>query len=395
MNKKVPLWMALSASLLAAVVVMVCTLKFAQVSYGKLGLGNGSELFSKLAELDDQARQNFFGELNDEKLSDAMMKGYISALGDDYAAYYSASETEENTDNIEGNGVGIGVEFIIHPETGYLYVVAVHADSPAAKAGIKEGDSVASIAGTVVTKENYQKLINDLKASAGQPVSINIVRAGEDAETPLEVTPAKYASQTVWMEMLDTTAYIKISRFSETTPEQLKKAMEQMSAATSVIFDLRSNPGGTVDSVASVLDYLLPTADLITATYHDGSSKLLHSSDENAALTVPAVVLVNGSTASSGEVFASAMRDVYKAKLVGSKTFGKGVMQTTYKMDDGSSFKFTTAAITTQSGTVFNGKGLSVDVAVEVTEEENTQALLSPTAEDPVVEEALELLNDK
>ncbi len=393
MTKKIPLWVALSVGLVFSAVVMVATLLYAAYSYGLLVTNSDTALFTKLQTIQHTIFQEFYKEVDMDKLQDSTIKGFMNGLDDKYAVYYSAEETKANADDIKGQNTGLGVNFIIHPKTGYIYVERVHSKSPADAAVLKEGDSISAIGGTEVTAANYNKLVEDMKSAAGTPVEITVVHSNGKTEK-MEIVPAQYSSQSVWFSMIDKTAYVYIGEFDDTTPDQLKAAVEQFGEAENVIFDLRGNPGGTVRSVCSCLDYLLPSGEIIIAHYKDGSSKVLQNSDANAALKIPAVVVVDSSTASSGELFALAMRDISSIPVVGETTFGKGVMQTTYTFEDGSSYKFSTATITSQSRTEYNGVGIVPDVTVQQTADEKTADRLGPIEEDTVIKAALEVFKN-
>ena len=391
MNKRIPLWMAISVSLMLCAAVMAGTFFYTLSTFKRLR-GNEAEMFAKLGEISQKISQEFYKDVDADSLQDAAIKGFINGLGDKYAAYYSAEDTDENTANLQGKNKGIGIYYIVDPETGHLYVQRVHSNSPAHKAGIEAGDYIIKMAGEEFNTENHDEVISALD-EFGVAVSVELQK--KDGTTAVvEVATADYNGQSVWWEMIDNMGYIFIDKFDDTTPQQLKEAVEQVKDAQGIVFDLRSNPGGTVNSVAECLDYLLPSGDLIVATYRDSSSKVLKSSDANAALNVPAVVVVNGQTASSAEVFALAMRDIISAPVIGETTFGKGVMQTTYYFDDGSSYKFSTATITSHNRVGYNGEGIIPDVTIEPSDEEKLDAAMAPISRDPVIISALEVLGD-
>ncbi len=392
MNKKIPLWMALSVGLVFSAVVMVATLMYAAYNYGLLQSNGDTAILTKLQAIRHSVSLEFYKDVDPQKLEDATIKGFMAGLGDKYAAYYSAEETKHNVADTEGRNVGIGANFLIDPKTGYMFVERIHSGSPAEKAGFSWGDRITSIGGTEVNASNYAQLVADMK-KATEPVVVGVKKA-DGSKVSVEILPAEYTGQSVWLEMLGSTALITITEFDDTTPDQLKAAVDKSIAAENVIFDLRGNPGGTVNSVCSCLDYLLPSGDLIVATYKGKSSKVLRTSDEAAALHKPAVVLVDGSTASSGEIFALCLRDIYKAPIVGEKTYGKGIMQTTHTFPDGSSYKYSVATITTQSRIEYHEIGIVPDITLEQTTDEKLAAAMASIVNDPVVKAALEWLAD-
>jgi len=392
MSKKIPLWIAISVCLLFGTAVMIVTMRYASKSYTQLQtVVPANDFYSKLDSIAETVKNDFYKDVDNTKLQDAMIDGYISGLGDDYAEYFSAEETAQILAESQGQVAGMGVNFMIHPKTGYMYIRRVHEKSPALAAGITAGESIAAIDGTAVTADNYAELVAGLKKDVGTVHEIKVIGTNGKSRT-VSITPAAFESQSVWVSMLDETAYVVISEFNDTTPAQLKEAFAKVADSKNVIFDLRGNPGGTVRSVCSCLDYLLPSGELLIATYKDGSSAVLQHSDQEAALHIPAVVLVDSETASSGEIFALAMRDIYSAAIIGETTFGKGVMQSTYDFEDGSSYKFSVATVTSQSRVEYNGLGIVPDITVSLTEEEQALEKMTPIEKDKYVAAAKEAL---
>ncbi|MBQ5810437.1 MAG: PDZ domain-containing protein, partial [Clostridia bacterium] len=288
MNKKIPLWVALSAGLVFSAAVMVATLMYAAYNYGLLQSNDATAILTKLQTMRHDVSIDFYKDIDAQKLEDATLKGFMAGLGDKYAAYYTAEETKLNTADTEGRNVGIGASYFIDSKTGYMFVERVHSGSPAEKAGLNRGDRIVSIGGTDVNASNYSQLVAGIR-DVSKAVSLGVKKANGSNAT-VEIQPAEYTGQSVWLEMLGSTALITIAEFDDTTPDQLKAAIDKSIAAENVIFDLRGNPGGTVNSVCSCLDYLLPSGDLVVATYKGGSSKVIRTSDESAALHKPAVV---------------------------------------------------------------------------------------------------------
>ena len=391
MSKKIPLWIAISVTLLFGTVVMLVTVRYVSRSYTQLQtVTPTNNFYSKLDIVAESVKNDFYKDIDETKLQDAMIEGYLSGLGDDYAEYFSAEETAAIDAEGKGQVAGMGVNYIINPKTGYMYIRRVHEKSPAFAAGIEAGESIAAVNGTTVTAENYEELLANLRKNLGQPAEIKVIGKNGKSRT-VSVAPAAFEGQSVWVSKIGDTAYIVITGFDDTTAQQLREAFAKVADAKNVIFDLRGNPGGTVRSVCACLDYLLPSGELLVATYKDGSSKVLQYSDAEAALNIPAVVLVDSKTASSGEVFTLAMRDIYNAKIVGETTFGKGVMQNNYDFEDGSSYKFTVATVTSQSRVEYNGLGIVPDVTVKLSEEEKETIKMTPVEKDKFIAAAMEV----
>lgn len=395
MNKKVPVGMTVSLMIItAALTVCITMLVSQQVFSGTLsGLSQQRALFDKLYEIDEKIQQYYYGEYDQQELYDGAAYGYVSGLGDPYAEYASLEDSEKNAQDNEGVGVGIGITAVQHPDNKTIYVVHVDAAGPAAQAGIKEGDEILRIDGELVADMEYVDAVQKLSGQVGETVSLTVKTTAEDGspvETSCSVTRSSFTRDSVYYHMSGTAGYIRITEFDEATTEQFKNAVNQLisQGATGLIFDVRNNGGGLVDAAADMLDFLLPEGDIISATYADGSTEVLHTSDASQ-IDLPMAVLTNGRTASAAELFAAAIRDYDKGVLMGEKTYGKGVMQRTYPLSDGSTVKFTIAAFNPPSGVNFNGTGLTPDLRVNMTDEQEKYYFMLSDQEDPVIAAAV------
>lgn len=395
MNKKIPVGMTVSLMIItAALTVCITMLVSQQVFSGTLsGLSKQRALFDKLYEIDEKIEQNYYGEVDKEAMYDGAAYGYVSGLGDPYADYAGVEDSEQNAQENEGKGVGIGITAVQHPDNHTIYAVHVDAAGPAAQAGIKERDEIIRIDGHDVAEMEYSEAVQMLSGEAGSVVSLVVRTQGEDGnsvETPLSVTRSEFIRDSVYYHMSGGAGYVRITEFDEATPDQFKAAVQDLigQGATGLIFDVRNNGGGLVDAAASILDFLLPEGDIISATYADGSTEVLHTSDA-AQIELPMAVLTNERTASAAELFAAAIRDYNKGVLFGAKTYGKGVMQRTYPLSDGSTVKFTIAAFNPPSGVNFNGVGLTPDLKVNMTDQQKKYYYLLTDEEDPVLAAAV------
>ena len=332
-------------------------------------------------------------EISDGELADGMALGAIYSLDDRYSAYFTAEEYSKVLDNNEGLGAGIGVDVTKHPDTGNIYVINVYNGSPAEAAGFKSGDSIVSVDGKNVADLGFDSAVALIGGKEGTVCKIGVLRDGE--ETVLEPVRGRYVMTSVYYHMIDTVGYIQITDFNTATVAQFKDAVADVTdkGATSLIFDVRQNSGGTLDSVEKILDIILPEGDVVSATYKNGNKKVLFSSDKNE-IDLPMTVLCNEKTASAAELFAAAIRDFGKGKLVGETTYGKGVMQRTFGLSDGSAVRLTIAYFNPPSGINFNGEGLTPDVSVELTDDQDKYYYFLDDQTDPVIKEALEVLKN-
>ena len=395
MNKKVPVGLTVSLMIItAALTVCITMLVSQQVFSGTLsGLSKQRSLFDKLYEIDEKIDANYYGEVDKKKLYDGAAQGYVGGLNDPYADYKSLEDSKISAQENEGNPQGIGVTAVQHPDNKTIYITRVDSAGPAMQAGIKAGDEILRVEGQNVVDIGYSEAIQLLAGEEGSMVSLLVRTKGEDgaaAEVPHSIVRSKFIHTSVYSRMIGKAGYIQITSFDDATTSQFKTAVQDLmkQGADGLIFDLRNNGGGLVDAAAAMLDYLLPEGDIISATYADGSTEVLHKSDASQ-INLPMAVLTNERTASAAELFAAAIRDYNKGVLIGEKTYGKGVMQRTYPLSDGSTVKCTIAAFNPPSGVNFNGVGLTPDQKVTLTEEQKRYFYMLSDSADPVIAAAV------
>ena len=323
-----------------------------------------------------------------ELLGDMAAWGYVYGLGDAYSAYYDAQSYTDAVYSNSGGSHGIGITAVYY---GGIYVVRVTPNSPAQNAGLKSGDVITAVDGEKVTEENYAQMIVAVRGDKDTKVKLEVTSG--DQSKSVEVTRGEYTAESVYSRMIGSTGYIALTSFTSATPDQFKDALAwvQGEGAKALILDVRGNNGGLVNEVNEVLDMLLPKGEIGYAVYKSGAKKVLGKSDKNC-VDLPMRVLTDGETASSAEYFASALRDSADAVLVGEKPFGKGIMQSTFPLGDGSAVKLTVAKIYTASGYEFHLKGLEPDVKAAYTEEQAKTWFLLTDEEDPYIQAALKSL---
>ena len=393
MNKKVPLGITIS------LVAISCAITFILASFFSLNIFNSKvnvtqreELNKKIEEIDKYVRSNYTGTIDEEALQNAISNGYIDGLNDKYGRYYSPKEYQAEKLNDAGLSVGIGIT-VTKDESGYIKIVKVSENSPASENGFAAADLIVAVNDEDVLTKGYSEAVKAVAGDDGTVVKLTLRRDGVDQQ--YQVVRRKMDIVSVSSRMLeDNIGYIQITTFDQKTPEQFKVQLEKLKTdgAKEFIFDVRNNGGGLLDSVEGVLNSLLPEGDIATATYKDGTKKVIVHSDGSNVLTQPAVVLVNSRTASSAELFSVALRDSGQAQLVGVNTYGKGVMQVTKELLDGSAITVTVATYETSKTPNYDGVGLKPNFEVNLTkdEEDNFESLDETT--DPQLKKAMEIV---
>lgn len=373
MNKKISLGLAISLIAIAAAVTFILTSFFSLQSFNSkvVDVNEKAKKYSGLQTLDSYVREHYFGEIDEDTLTEGILKGYVNGLDDKYSRYLTAEEYQREQSDDSGELVGLGLT-LIEDESGYIRIVSIMEDSPVEESGLHAGDIITFVDGNDVLSEGFESSIEALQGQEGTNVTLTVRRDGVD--TDYYFTRRAMAVKTVESEMLSGyIGYIKISGFKKNTSEQFISELERLTSngAKGFIFDLRDNGGGLVTSLEECVDPLLPEGVVATAEYKDGHSETLVYSDESE-LDVPMAVLVNEKTASAAELFAASLKDFGKAYIVGTQTYGKGVMQVTSKFDDGSAVVLTVAEYKTAFSECYNGIGISPDYIVE--DDDETEA---------------------
>lgn len=330
----------------------------------------------KMNLLDALIQEEYVGEVDEEALTDWILKGYMAGLGDPYAEYYTEEEFSALLADNRGEMQGIGISVTMDTDTGLIEVISVYPESPALEAGVMPGDRIAYIIEDgqyySVTELGYSVAVSMLQGEADTYASFVVQRG--DSQEPLEFSIQRgYITEYTVSSRLyapdPTVGVIQITSFDGGTPEQFAAAVQslQEQGVERLILDVRYNPGGDLDSVCSVLDTLLPEGPVIRTIDKDGNEEVVYTSDAQE-LDMPMVVLVNEGTASAGELFASALQDYEKALVVGAQTYGKGSMQTIHSFGDGTGFKYTYRYYCPPFSDNFDGVGVTPDVVEELDE---------------------------
>ncbi|MCM1024366.1 MAG: S41 family peptidase [Prevotella sp.] len=382
MNKKISLGITIGLMALAAAVTFMITYNFSlNVFNSKVrSVSEREVIYAKLSEMDKYVRANFISDIDEDMLTNSIMSGYASGLNDRYAQYYSAEEYAQQTQKESGVTVGLGFNWD-KEESGYIKITSVLANSSAERAGLVAGDVITAVNNTdVIAYENgYDEAVSLFKCDEGTKVKLHIKRLNEEGVSdffPVEVTSEKTEIISVTGRLIDNIAYIKITTFNEKTPEQFGNMLNSLisDGAEMAVFDVRNNLGGLTESLRSTLDCILGDCDVVTAYYKDHTETVIHTT-EAEQIKMPMAVLVNGNTASCSELFAFALRDEANAQIVGTQSFGKGVMQKTHKLTGGAAIKITVATLQTKNSGDYNGLGIKPNFEVALPAEVDLSTL--------------------
>lgn len=328
-------------------------------------------------------------EVDKDALIEGIYTGYAGALGDPYTEYYDEEETKALQESTSGEFSGIGATMSQDAETGVITVVNVYKGSPAEKAGILEGDILSGVDGRSTDGQDLENVVSWIKGEQGTEVSVVVVRDGEEVE--MTAVRDIIEVQTVEYEMkAGQVGYISVSEFDSVTYDQFKTALEDLEASgmEGLVIDLRSNPGGNLSTVTDMLKLLLPEGTIVSTKDKYGNTEEI-TCDGTHEFTKPLAVLVNQYSASASEIFCGAVQDYGTGTIVGTTTYGKGVVQQLLDLGDGTCLKMTIAEYYTPSGRSINGTGVTPDVEVEY--EYNAQ----DSEADNQLDRALEIVQDQ
>lgn len=334
--------------------------------------GIGTEAEQKLNLIDQTLKDFYFDDIDDSKVLDNIYKAYVNAYGDKYTVYYTADEYAKIQESSNGAYYGIGV-VVRKNDDGTILVVEPYDGAPGKEAGMRKNDVIVTVNGESVADQDLNSVVAKIKGDEGTTVNIGIRRDGSDDITELTVTRRKIEIKTVAYEMLDdSVGLITISEFDKVTAQQFKEAYAQLETLgmKGLVIDIRSNPGGLLNVVVDMLDEILPDG-LIVYTEDKYGNRQEYNGSNPDVIDVPLAVLVNGESASASEIFAGAVQDYGAGTIIGTQTFGKGIVQTIRRMSDGSAIKYTMAKYFTPKGQDIHGHGVTPDIVEELSDEFN------------------------
>lgn len=358
------------------------------------------EIFSDLAftqkikYLENMIDEEYLGEISTDKLEEGVYAGLIYGLGDVYSRYYTKDEYEQESVTTEGSYVGIGVAMQKYTAGG-VQIVECYKGSTAEEAGVKVDDVITAINGEDITDTELPDVVSMIKDNEDKDVVLTIQRKGEDTQE-ITVKVSNVELPSVFGEMLDeNTGYIQITEFKGVTVEQYEEVFAELKeqGMERLVVDLRDNPGGLLNVVCDILRDILPEG-LIVYTEDKNGNRSEETCDGKNPLDMPLAVLVNGNSASASEIFAGAVKDYGIGTIVGTTTYGKGVVQSIRQLSDGSAVKLTIANYYTPKGNSINKNGIRPDVEVELSPELLNQEEITHE-EDNQLQAALNSLNAK
>ncbi len=357
----------------ALVTFILTTCVMSNNTYKKDGsytnISENLKLNTKLNTIKKIINEDFLGEVDETKLTEAAIKGYVEGLDDEYTEYFTKEEMEEFKTETEGNYVGIGIYMLKNTKDNNIIVLSAIKGSPAEEAGLKTGDIIKKVNDKEYTAEEFEKIASDIKGKAGSKVKLEIQR-GEETLT-FEIERKKIELYPIESEVLENDiGYINISSFCEDCSSKFKENYDKLKKKNikSLVIDLRNNGGGIVDEALEILDYILDKDSIMLITANKKGEEKIEKAKKKPTIEVPIVVLVNENTASSSEIFAAALKENNKAKIIGTKTYGKGVIQESITLSDGSGIKITTEEYYTPNRNKINKIGITPDIEVDLEE---------------------------
>ena len=324
---------------------------------------------AKLEAIEEVIGEYYYQEedINTDAMIEGMYAGIVDSLGDPYSVYYTAEEWKQMVQDTEGIYYGIGAYISLDKTTGFGKINGVIENTPAQDAGLRENDIIYKIDGESAQGLDLTEIVSRIKGEEGTTVHLTIYREGESDYLEMDVVRRQIESPTVNYEMLDDhIGYIQITEFDDVTVNQFDEAMKeiQKADAAGLILDLRSNPGGSLSAVVDISRQLLPEG-LIVYTEDRSGKRMEYSCDGDHEIRIPLVVLVNGNSASASEILAGAIKDYEKGLLVGTTTFGKGIVQRILPLTDGTAIKLTVSAYYTPKGNNIHNIGIEPDIICE------------------------------
>ena len=355
------------------------------------GLNNGT-ILRKLSLLEAYTGKYYLNKIDADNVEQNIYKGFAKGLQDPYAEYYTKEEFKQLTEEDSGEYEGIGISVAKDTDTGYAEIVSVFKDQPAYKAGLKTGDLIIAVNKKSTMNMELQEVVSEIKKKENKKVVLTIYRDKKSKDYTVKKSSVQL--DTVSYKMKEKKiGYIAVSQFLENTGDQFDKAVTALEkkGMKSLIIDLRDNGGGLLNTCTQMVSRVIDKDKLIVYTKDKEGNKEEFKSDSGKTLEIPIIILVNGNTASASEIMTGCLKDYGKATVVGTTTYGKGIVQNIMPLTDGSAIKFTIAKYYTPNGTDIHKKGIKPDVKVKMSDAQWKKAQTDEKA-DKQLKKAIELL---
>ena len=355
---------------------------------------DNTKLLSAFSKYDQIIEKYFLGNVDKEKMQEEAIRGYIKGLDDPYTEYISKEEMQEYEEDILGNFVGIGIYMVQDTETDRIAVLSPIKNSPAEKAGIKAGDLIIKVDGVEYKAEDMSEVSSKIKGKQGSTVNLEILRGEKTLN--FNVNRENIVTNPVTSKVIENNiGYIELPSFDENTSTQFKEQWENLQKQNiqSLIIDLRNNGGGIVDEAITIANYIADKDSTLLITKDKHGNEDITKANENPIINVPVVILINENTASSAEILAGALKDLQKATLVGTKTYGKGVIQDFLTLNDGSGIKITSQEYYTPNHSKINEIGIEPNEKVELPESVENP-LLVDQKQDTQLQKAIQIVKN-
>lgn len=353
---------------------------------------SSTEVEKKAGTIADILDQFYYEDIDEEALVDGMYAGMVEGIGDPYTCYYTAEEYDSLMETTTGTYYGIGAVLTQDAKTNEVTILHVYSGTPAEEAGVKDGDVIVKVDDVEGNSMELSELVKHIKGEEGTTVHLKLLREGETDYLDFDVERRQVEIPTVEYQMLEgKIGLIQISEFSDNTSQQFDDAIKdlQEQGMEAMIVDLRDNPGGVLTAVCDMLDEILPAGTMVYTEDKYGN-RSDYDSDESC-LDIPMAVLINENSASASEIFAGAIKDYEYGTLIGTTSFGKGIVQSIIPLEDGSAVKVTMAKYFTPKGNYIHEKGIAPDIELEYEYQGDRNADYNPMQDNQVLK-AIEVL---
>lgn len=355
-----------------------------------------TDTLQKMKTIEDVINNYYYyeDEVTAEELQNGVYRGMMESLGDPYSEYYTKEELEEVSNSTQGISYGIGAYISLNRQMNMAMINGVMEGTPAQEAGLREGDIIYEVDGESTQGLSLNAVVSKVKGREGTTVHLKIYREGEKDYLEMDVVRAKLIETTTvdWGMVEDSEiGYLRIREFDAVTVDQYTEAMAELTehGMKGLILDVRSNLGGDLNAVVEIARKILPAGLIVYTEDKDGNRKE-YTCDGTRELQIPLVVLVNSYSASASEILAGAIQDYHKGTLIGTTTYGKGIVQRINRLDDGTAIKLTVSAYFTPSGKNIHGVGIEPDIELEYDYD-----AYKTDGTDNQVEKAIEILEGK